>query len=280
MMDKNLKRALGRKERKIPLAVAMKQLMKERVMVMGAAGEVGRPLVKALKEYAVPTYPTDIDISSCWGYTKCDITEFQDVLEVTAFFDPTVIINLAAAKLAPAGEIDPWRAVTINLNGVKNLLDVGRRVVQASTCKAVEPQTCYGASKLMAERLVLNYGGTVIRYVNVPECGPSMVTIWNDLPKEAPIPVTPCTRYIMTVDEAVALTVWGATMPAGRYKLDAGDPVTMADYASRYFPNRDQVRIPPRRGDRLVEPHHGDHEEVVPTDINYIERIEGNGDKS
>jgi FlaA1/EpsC-like NDP-sugar epimerase len=268
-----LLRALGRREREFDLRRPLEMLRRERVLVTGAAGEIGRPLVGTLQVHGVDVLPTDIS----GGCPYVDVTKPMPARVIS--FDPTLIINLAAAKLAPAGEVDPWRAASVNVNGVVNLLETGVRVVQASTGKAVEPQTCYGASKLIAERMVLNRGGTVVRYVNVPEAGPSMVTIWGALPEAEPIPVTGCSRYIMTLGEAIGLTVWAAVLPAGRYKLDAGPPVTMTRYAARYFPGREQVIIPLRRGDRRVEPHHGTHERVVSTEVPWIERVVGNGDE-
>ncbi len=269
-----LLRALGRPERDLDLRRPLEMLRRERVLVTGAAGEIGGPLVSRLREAGVRVFPTDISGDCAF----MDVAKRPSVLRMVAERDPTVIINLAAAKLAPAGEIDPWQAVRVNANGVIHLLETGVRVVQASTCKAVEPQTCYGASKLIAERMVLNQGGTVVRYVNVPEAGPSMVTIWEALAEDGPIPVTACTRYVMTLGEAISLTIWAMVLPAGRYKLDAGDPVTMSEYARRYFPQRKQVPIPLRRGDRLVEPHHGTHERIEATEVEWVERVVGNGD--
>jgi FlaA1/EpsC-like NDP-sugar epimerase len=270
-----LLRALGRREREFDLRRPLEMLRRERVLVTGAAGEIGRPLVERLQEAGVRVFPTDINGEA----THMDVRVVESVRRIVAYFDPTVVVNLAAAKLAPAGEIDPWRAASVNVNGVVNLLETGVRVVQASTGKAVEPQTCYGASKLIAERMVLNRGGTVVRYVNVPEAGPSMVTIWEALGEDEPIPVTPCTRYVMTLNEAIGLTVWAAVLPAGRYKLDAGPEVMISEYAARYFPGRALIGMPLRRGDRRDEPHHGTHEGIVSTEVPWIERVVGNGDE-
>ena len=272
-------KALGREERDIDIRPALLRLQREKVLVTGAAGAVGMPLVSALRDGGVRVIPTDVDTSAPWGCTYMDVTDFRSVLEVVAFHEPTIIINLAAAKLAPAGEAEPWRAASINTVGVKHLLDMGRRVVQASTCKAIEPETTYGASKLISERMVLNQGGTVVRYVNIPECGPSVLTIWDKLPPDEPLPVTPCARYFMTFKEAVALTLWAAVLEPGRYKLDSGDRLPMDRYAELLWPGRSWVPVPMRRGDRQSEPSHGLHERLEASDVPYIFRVRSNHDE-
>jgi FlaA1/EpsC-like NDP-sugar epimerase len=269
----DLTRALGRPERELDLSEPLLKLQGKRVLVTGASGALGQPLVETLRRAGVPVVPTDIDTSGVWGCVRMDVTNFQEVLQVVAFHDPDVIINLAASKLAPAGEQDPWHAVHVNTVGVKNLLDMGRPVLQASTCKAADPETAYGASKLISERLVLNYGSSVIRYVNIPECGPSVYTIWRDLPDDVPLPVTNCSRYFMSFREAVGLTIWATSLAPGRYKLNVGRSWQMYEYARNLYPNREHVIVPPRRGDRIAEPKHAACERIEQTSVPYIERI-------
>ena len=266
---------IAREVHKIPISIALMKLQSKRILVTGAAGAVGRPLVRALREGGVRIVPTDLEPAAGeWGTSFMDVTDFLSILQCVTFFDPDLIVNLAAAKLAPAGEVDPWRAVQVNTVGVQNLLNMGRPLVQASTCKAIAACTAYGASKLIAERLVLNAGGTVIRYYNIPTCGPSVPTLWQALPEDDPIPVTPCTRYLISEDEAVALTLWGCALPTGkRYALNPGSPVTMSEYAAALYPGRRQRIIHPRRGDRIAEPLDGEQESRIATDVPYVYQV-------
>ena len=52
-------------------------------------------------------------------------------------------------------------------------------MIFASTCKAADPITSYGASKLICERIILNSGGTVVRFVNVFDTSHSVTKIWE-----------------------------------------------------------------------------------------------------
>jgi len=268
---------LGRPERDIDLAIPLYTLLKERVLVTGASGALGQPLVALLRESGVHVVPTDIDLQggAPWGTRYMDVTAFQSVLEGLAFHEPTLVINLAAAKLAPEGEENPWAAVDVNVNGVQNLLNAARsaRVVQASTCKAGTRYCSYGFSKALAERLVLNAGGTVTRFYNVPSAGPSVLTIWRGLDADEPLPVAPCRRYLISEREALASLLWSCVLPPGRYAVDPGEPSTMAEYAERLFPGRMQVEMPPRRGDSDEELLHAPFEWVEETPVPFINRI-------
>lgn len=268
-------RTIARSTREIPTSEALYKLQSKRILVAGASGAVGRPLVRTLRTAGVRVVPTDVEPTAGeWGTSFMDVTDFSSVLQSVAFHDPDLIVNLAAAKLAPAGEVDPWRALQINAIGVQNLLNVGRPLVQASTCKAIAACTAYGASKLLAERLTLNAGGTVVRYYNIPTCGPSMFTIWEALPSDEPVPVTPCTRYLISDEEALALTLWACVLPAAsRYALDPGPPLTMAEYAHALYPGRAQAHVLPRRGDRIAEPLDGSQEERLPTEVPYVYQV-------
>lgn len=106
-----------------------------------------------------------------------DITDFDSVMRTVAFHDPDLIVNLAAQKLAVVGELDSWRTVNTNINGVKNLLDVGRPILHVSSCKAGTRMCTYGYTKMIGERLTMNWGSSVVRLYNVPFATPSVVSI-------------------------------------------------------------------------------------------------------
>jgi FlaA1/EpsC-like NDP-sugar epimerase len=266
-------RAIGRPDRNIDITKALHALRRERVLVTGAAGAIGYPLVRVLREAGVHTIATDVDTSRPWDCHHMDITNFLEVLETCAMHEPTVILHLAAAKDAPSGEKDPWSVARINVQGTQNVINSGKRVIFTSTCKAIAPETAYGASKLLGERMVMNAGGSVARLVNVPECGPNVVQIWRSIRKDAPIPVTDCTRFMITRREAIALILWSAVLEPGRYRVNPGSTVHMSDFARRLYPTRSQVKVPRRRGDRMNEPDVGPHEVLLPTDVPFVDQI-------
>lgn len=187
-----------------------------------------------------------------------DVSSEGDVWNVVASTGADTIVHLAASKLAVEGELHPEGFVRTNVQGTFNVVAAARargaRLVFASTCKAADPETVYGACKLIGERAVLSAGGTVLRFFNMLECGPSVASIWEQIPVPEPIPWTDCFRYFMSVDQAVGLVVRALDMPAGRYAVDPGEPRHMRDVARDLYPDRDLVEIPRRRGDRRAEP--------------------------
>lgn len=237
------------------------RLSGERILVTGASGSIGTELVdRLLWSHLSAVLATDV-----WSM---DVTRRSKIHAVFADFQPTLVFHLAGAKHAPLGEEDPAEAAQINITGTRNVLeraaDHGARVVTASTCKACNPETAYGATKLIAERMTLNAGGSVARFFNVRESSGNVFEIWRRLPEVAPIPVTPCKRRFMSVDAAVRLLLWTAHLPSGRYTVTGTRPELMADVAAALYPDRAVVHIPPRTGDRIEEPALAAQERAFP----------------
>lgn len=233
----------------------------DRVLVTGARGSVGSELVKQLRAKTLPNMIQGYDIDDM------DVTNAEQVHQVVKDFDPMIIIHCAAAKHAPKGEEDPYAVLEVNTMGTKNVLDAARhtraRVVTISTGKACDPETAYGASKLVAERMTLNEpGGTVARFFNVVESSSNVFEIWRDLPEAAPLLVTRCMRRFMTMNEALGLVFHCMLAKGGRWSLGVTVPQYMSSVAQGLYPERDKVAMEPRRGDRVFEPEHAFSESV------------------
>src|SRR5215203_6342 len=88
-----------------------------------------------------------------------DVPLHKNVWAVFSQLRPEVVFHAAAHKHVPLMEINPTEAVTNNVIGTRNLLQVSRimgveRFVMVSTDKAVNPTSMMGASKRVAELLV------------------------------------------------------------------------------------------------------------------------------
>lgn len=255
-----LDRALGRPERPLALDEPLAALTGKRVLVTGAEGSIGSVVAEILSDTA-RVVATDKHS----GDPALDVRVESDVAAVLREARPEVIFHLAAAKSAPDGERDPMSALEVNVLGTRNVLahaPEGCHVVTASTCKACEPETAYGASKLVAERVTLNAGGSVARFYNVVESSGNVFELWGQLDPSEPIPVTPCRRYFISLAEAVSLVVWTAILPPARYGFDPGKPREMHDVARDLYPDRTIRSVPARRGDRIAEPLAARHEQV------------------
>ncbi len=77
-----------------------------------------------------------------------------------AFAGAGIVVHAAALKQVPVGEIHPLEAIQTNALGTSNVVEAAlaarvRRVLAVSSDKAVHPVNVYGATKLLAERVVL-----------------------------------------------------------------------------------------------------------------------------
>lgn len=245
---RRLRLALGREPQPLPIAAAVNHLQPYRVLVTGAAGSIGQHVCDTLARGQVKVIPTDRE--------QCDVTNHTHTWTAFHEYEPQAVIHLAGAKHAPDGEADPEDAMRVNATGTRNVLaaarTVGARVVTASTCKACDPETAYGASKLIAERLTLNAGQRVARFYNVVESCGNVFRLWEGV--VGPVPVTTCSRFLISLDEATALIILALVQPSGRYTVEPGERQYMRDVARRLYPKRQLRHLETRRGDREHEP--------------------------
>jgi FlaA1/EpsC-like NDP-sugar epimerase len=222
------------------------ELKGKAILVTGAKGSVGSHLVKRLTNIGANVLGTDID--------TMDVTNASQVKKIVKSVKWDYIIHLAGAKYAPEGEIDSEDTFTINTIGTLNIIKAKRKktkLILASTCKSCNPETVYGASKLIAERLTLNDGGSVARFFNVIETAGNVFELWKDqFPR---LVVSYCNRHFITLDEACGLFLFTCIAEQGRYIVNSPQERNMKDVFDAIYPDEAYLLCPPRRGDRVSE---------------------------
>lgn len=255
----------------------------KRVLITGGSGFVGRHLIKGL----LARYP-DIELTSMsrseGGLAKL-LSEVDDprlsikMVDVRdrecvrcALQEKDTVIHLAAMKRVDLCEEQCEEAATINVLGTINMLRGfdGDTFILMSTDKAVEPCNCYGATKLVAERLVMEYAAAsrgprymVVRSGNVLGSTGSVLDIWHSqVERNNEITVTDpnMKRFYISVDKVIALYM--AVLEKGEnqriYFTPNGDPTILRDLiprALKQFGN-EQTRIRYiglRTGERMEE---------------------------
>lgn len=138
-----------------------------------------------------------------------------------AFTGIDVVIHAAALKRIEVGFYNPTEMVQTNIGGAINVIEAAhdagvQKVIALSTDKAWQPISPYGQTKALAETLFLKaYRGgpifSVCRYGNVWKSNGSVVPKWQGLIdqgcKGVPVSSVECTRFYMTMDEAIGFVL-------------------------------------------------------------------------
>ena len=176
-----------------------------------------------------------------------DIRFPERVSYVFEQYRPEIVFHAAAHKHVPLMELNPSEAITNNVFGTRIVLQASMQVgverfVMISTDKAVNPTSIMGASKRLAEYLVLQAAEessrpyVVVRFGNVlGSRGSVVLTFQRQIAQGGPVTVThpEMRRFFMTIPEAVQLVLQAAVLGKGGeiFVLDMGEPIKIVDLA-------------------------------------------------
>lgn len=275
----------------------------KRVLITGGGGSIGSELCRQVLRYG----PDQLTVL---GHGENSVFEIHNELQIVArklanlgaeamsarihaaiadirFTDrlqaifneyrPQIVFHAAAHKHVPMMELNPAEAITNNVLGTRNLLNIAlaagvERFVMISTDKAVKPSSIMGASKRVAELLVYQAAQTgrkpyvTVRFGNVLGSRGSVVhTFKQQIAAGGPVTVThpDMRRYFMSIPEAVQLVLQAAVLGQGGevFMLDMGQPVKIVDLARDMIElsglevgrDIDIVFTNPRPGEKLFE---------------------------
>lgn len=223
------------------------------ILITGAKGSIGKRLAERLEDIHTKVYETDIDTLDVTNWYS--IKQWQD-----SHANMDYVINCAGAKHAPLGEDETIETMTINTIGTWNLINAFKnsKIILTSTCKSCNPETVYGASKLIAERLILNNGGSVARFYNVVETSGNIFELWQQ--QNPKLVVEDCNRYFISLDEAVGLIQYTMANEQGRYSVNPEKIRNMKEIFNAVYPNQNYQPMKARRGDRMTELLHSTSE--------------------
>ncbi|HSN92395.1 MAG TPA: polysaccharide biosynthesis protein, partial [Anaeromyxobacteraceae bacterium] len=233
-----------------------------RALVTGAGGSIGGELSRQLARYGVGQLVM-VDINENELYMRgralaeefagvdvrlevADVREYEPLRRLGERYRPQDVLHAAAHKHVPLMEDAPAEAVKNNVFGTLNAARMAHacgaeRFVLISTDKAVKPTSVMGASKRVAELVTRAVGRssrtrmTAVRFGNVLGSAGSVVPIFKrQIARGGPVTVTDpgCTRYFMTVPEAVGLVLLaGLGANEELCVLEMGEPIRIADLA-------------------------------------------------
>ena len=177
-----------------------------------------------------------------------DVRDREGMERVFDRYEPFSVFHAAAHKHVPLMEANIAEAVTNNVLGTKNVVELAAAaeveyLVLISTDKAVHPTSIMGATKRVAEQIVQDTAETTgrnfvsVRFGNVLGSRGSAVPIFlRQIASGGPVTVThpEMRRYFMTIPEAVQLVLQAGAIGKGGevFVLDMGEPVKVVDLAT------------------------------------------------
>ncbi len=181
-----------------------------------------------------------------------------------------IVVHAAALKQVPACEYNPLEAIKTNIHGAQNIIDAAidtgvRRVIALSTDKAVNPVNLYGATKLCADKIIIqgnSYSGTggtkfaCVRYGNVIGSRGSVIPVFKQQKKSGTLTVTDrrMTRFWLTLDQAVELVVNALShMQGGEIFVPSIPSMRIIDLAKAIAPECKIEYVGIRPGEKLHE---------------------------
>jgi len=235
----------------------------KRVLVTGAGGSIGREICRQIARWGpqmlillghgensifeamlelqenFPSLPLQLVIA--------DIRDLPRLGSIFNSFHPQVVFHTAAHKHVPLMESNVEEAISNNVIGTRNVCQAAtaadtERLVLISTDKAVRPANVMGATKRIAEMIVLDAAHrtgrafSVVRFGNVLGSRGSVVPLFKrQIAHGGPITIThpDMKRYFMTIPEAVYLVLQASAMGQGGevYLLNMGQQVRILDLA-------------------------------------------------
>lgn len=225
------------------------------VLVTGAGGSIGSEICRRLIDYGVrelrmvghseaPLYDTEKNLRAAFYQLRApeirtilaSVTDGKAMAAACEGVD--IVIHAAAHKHVPLCEQNPLEAITNNVGGTVELAHAASRAgvkqfVMVSTDKAVKPSSIMGATKRACELFIQflatrsSMKCTIVRFGNVLNSSGSVLPLWREQIKAGkPITLTDkrCTRYFMSIQDAVELTLGAASLPrGGLFVLDMGE---------------------------------------------------------
>ncbi len=286
------------------------------IIVTGGGGSIGSELVRQLRPFN-PSKIIIIDIyennayvlqqEMCRLYASgkvkhkpeievliASVRDYKRINEIFEEHKPDVVFHAAAHKHVPLMEHSPVEAIKNNVIGTYNVSKISGehnvgKFVLVSTDKAVRPTNVMGATKRVAEKIIMAMNEmyetdyAAVRFGNVLGSNGSVIPLFKKQIKAGgPVTVThpEITRFFMTIPEACQLVIQtGAYAKGGElFILDMGEPVRILDLAEKMIrlsgmePYNDiEIKFTGLRpGEKMYEELLKDSDTIIKTAINKI----------
>lgn len=266
------------------------------ILIIGGTGTIGQGLIKELIHHepkVIRIFSRDeykqfiMEHSSLIKKSKNkfrfligDVRDFERLDR--AMVDIDIVFNLAAMKHVPSCEYNPDEAIKTNVDGMENVIKASINnnvecVLFTSSDKAISPTNTYGATKMLAEKLVqaANFSKgksrtkfIAVRFGNVMGSRGSVIPLFKkQILENKKITVTDpdMSRFMMSLSQAVKLMLKSCEISKGGevfvlkmpvIKLKDLAEVVIQETCKKYNLNKDEIQVDVigfRAGERVYE---------------------------
>ncbi|WP_297517632.1 SDR family NAD(P)-dependent oxidoreductase [uncultured Clostridium sp.] len=216
------------------------------ILIIGGTGTIGKGLIKELikqnpsvirifsrdeyKQFEIQNHSDFVSDYKDFRFLIGDVRDYERVERAMEGID--IVFNLAAMKHVGSCEYNPTEAIKTNVDGMNNVIKAAIKhniecVLFTSSDKAINPVNTYGATKMLAEKLVqaANYSkGKIqtkfiaVRFGNVMGSRGSVIPLFKkQILEQKRITVTDPTmnRFMMSLSNAVNLMMKACEVSIG-----------------------------------------------------------------
>lgn len=251
------------------------------ILLTGGTGSFGRAFLRRVRtlwpDAVVRIYSRDelkqLHLREEFGdegvrYLIGDVRDRDRLVRAASGAD--LILHAAAMKQVPVCEYNPFEAIQTNVLGTQNVVDAAidagvAKVLALSTDKAVNPVNLYGATKLCAEKIVVQGNAyatqtttclSCVRYGNVVGSRGSVVPRFRQQAGEGRLTITDMrmTRFWISLDQAVDLVLYALeNMVGGEVFIPKIPSMRISDLANAIAPGVQVDVIGIRPGEKVHE---------------------------
>lgn len=305
---------LGREAVEVDFVACSRSVRDRVVLVTGAAGSIGSELCRQVitfqplelhlfdnNESGLFDLAAELAAVSPQTVIKlwpANVVDSEKVDDMFGRVRPQLVYHAAAFKHVPMLEDHPDEAFRVNVLGTLNVVRAAKAYqvgtfVLISTDKAVRPTSIMGATKRIAELMVIAFSResehtkfVAVRFGNVMGSrGSAPLTFMRQIEHGGPVTITDpdMWRYFISIPEAVSLVIQAGTYGGSGniYMLDMGEEINMLELAERMIRLRglrpgDDIEVVftgTRPGEKLREELVADFENMDRTDHPKVMRL-------
>lgn len=280
---------LGREEVDFEIDKINHKYKNKIVLVTGAGGSIGSEIVRNLLkldikkiialghgENSIHSLLEEFRSDKRFDYIIGDIKDTEKIEYILKNNSIDFIFHAAAHKHLPLMEEYPDEALKNNIFGTYNVAKAAikykiPRFILISTDKAVNPTSVMGATKAVAERIIISMNGlqketrfSLVRFGNVLGSRGSVIPAFKkQIEKGGPVLIThkDIERYFMSIPEAAKLVIKSSVLTDVNIAiLDMGRPIKIIELAKNLIKlsgyTEDEIPIEIvglRKGEKLFE---------------------------